>query len=140
MPPQRVQRMVQYSQPPRPARPGMILSTTSPPLHCGQAESTATAGSTSISDMRYSLGCSLAAQAEAVDVALGIRNRLFGIVPGKADVERGKGDAVDHDRLLIRPADPRMPQTLAGPEGFNVKAVVKAGHPPLRVPHDCHEN
>src|SRR5207244_1485997 len=38
MPPQRVQRMVQYSQPPRPTRPGMIFSTARPPLHCGQAD------------------------------------------------------------------------------------------------------
>jgi len=32
-----------------------------------------------------------------------------------------------------RAADPRVPQALARFEGFNVKAVVKAGHLALRV-------
>ena len=40
MPPQRVQRMVQYSAP---ARPGMMRSTASAALQSGQAESTGVA-------------------------------------------------------------------------------------------------
>ena len=35
MPPQRVQRMVQYSEP---VRPGMMRSTASRPLHSGQVD------------------------------------------------------------------------------------------------------
>src|SRR5437763_11488240 len=127
MPPQRVQRMVQYSQPPRPARPGMIFNTTSPALHSGQADIAGpaeTVGSTSIRGIGYSL----AAQHEAVDMALGVRDRLFGIVPGKADIEGGKGNAVDHHRLLVGPADPRVPQPFSRLEGFDVKTVIEAAH------------
>src|SRR5262249_13612883 len=95
MPPQRVQRMVQYSQPPRPARPGMIFSTVKPPLHSGQAETTGwtALGSASMRGM----GRSLAAQPGPVDVVLGVGDGSFRIVPGKTDIERGKGNAVDHD-------------------------------------------
>src|SRR5215475_12939638 len=143
MPPQRVQRKVQYSQPPRPARPGMILSTTSPPLHSGQADSTgsaATAGSTSISGIRRSEGRSLAAQPEAVDMVLGVGDCFFGAGPGEADIEGGKRNAVDHKRLLVGPADPRMPQAFPRLEGFDVKTVIKARHLGLRVLLDSHEN
>src|SRR6476620_6651344 len=38
IPPQHVHRMVQYSHAPRPARPGMMLITTSAALHCGQLD------------------------------------------------------------------------------------------------------
>src|SRR5262245_23086024 len=131
MPPQRVQRMVQYSQPPRPARPGMIFSTVMPPLHSGQAECTGWAAAVGSASMR-GMGRSLAAQPGAVDMALGVGDGSFRIVPSKADIEGCKGNAVDDDRLQVRPADPRMPQALAGLEGFDVKTVVKAGHLALR--------
>src|ERR1043166_4944561 len=139
MPPQRVQRMVQYSQPPRPARPGMIFSTARPPLHCGQLDSTGLgeAVDTSSSD---GIGGSLAAQPETIDMALGVGDGFFGIVPGKADIKGREGDAVDHDRSLVRPADSRMPQALPRLEGLNVKTVVEARHLGLRILLDCDEN
>src|SRR5215813_839012 len=127
MPPQPVQRMVQYSQPPRPTRPGMIFSTARPPRHSGQADITGfwEAADTTSSD---GIGCSLAAKAETIDMALGVGDGLLRIVPGKADVDGGERDAVDHHRPLVRPADPRMPQALARLEGFDVKTVIEARH------------
>src|ERR1700752_2395987 len=138
MPPQRVQRMVQYSQPPRPTRPGMIFSTARPPLHCGQTDSTGVGESVGTTSIRC-IGRSLAAQTEAVDMALGVGDGLFGFVPGKADVEGGERDAVDHDRLLIGPADPRMPQAFPRLEGLDVKTVLEAGHLALRILLESHE-
>src|SRR5689334_23746979 len=85
MPPQRVQRMVQYSQPPRPARPGMIFSTARLALHSGQAER---AGRAEPAGSVRGIGRSLTtAQPDTVDMALGVGDRRFRIVPGKADVE-----------------------------------------------------
>src|SRR3954453_20138100 len=131
MPPQRVQRMVQYSHPPRPTRPGMMRITTRPALHSGQCDMTPPDdGMVSVSiRMRHRLGL----EPKAVDMALGIRDRLIGIAPGEADIECGERDAVDHHRVLIGTADSRVPQAFTRFEGFNVKAVVEAGHLALRV-------
>src|SRR5205085_12615753 len=106
---------------------------------CGQVDSTGLgeAGGTSSSD---GIGRSLAAQPETIDMALGVGDGFFRIVPGKADIEGREGDAVDHNRLLVRPADPRMPEALARLEGFDVKTVIEARHLPLRILFDCDEN
>jgi hypothetical protein len=61
---------------------------------------------------------------EVVDLSLRIRYSRIGTGPREADFERGKQNAIDDDRLLIRPPDPGMPQTLSGLEGLNLKAVI----------------
>jgi hypothetical protein len=61
---------------------------------------------------------------EVVDLSLRICNRRIGTGPREADFERGKQNAIDDDRLLIRPPDPGVPQTLSGLEGLNLKAVI----------------
>jgi hypothetical protein len=65
---------------------------------------------------------------EVVDLSLRIRNRRIGTGPREADFERGKQDAIDDDRLLIRPPDPGVPQTLSGLEGLDLKAVIVHCH------------
>src|SRR5438477_8764650 len=96
MPPQRVQRMVQYSHPPRSARPGMMLSTTRPALHCGQLDGAGGAGGERVgSTSNRGMSCSELVHSgitrlETIDVVLGVRDRLFGIGPGESDFERGK--------------------------------------------------
>src|ERR1700754_3497158 len=107
MPPQRVHRMVQYSHPPRPARPGMMLSTTRPALHCGQADVTGGGGG---GDRRL------------------CPDSLFGMGPGETDFERRKRQAVDHDRFLVGALDSRVPKTPSGLKGFDVKAAVESVH------------
>src|SRR5258705_10174973 len=69
---------------------------------------------------------------EAIDMILGMRDRFGGIGPCEADLQRGKRQAVDDDRFLIGPLDPGVPQAASGLEGFDVKAVVIAGHFMLR--------
>jgi hypothetical protein len=59
-----------------------------------------------------------------VDLSLRIRNRGIATGPREANFERGKQNAIDDDRLLIRAPDPGVPQTLSGLEGFNLKAVI----------------
>jgi hypothetical protein len=61
---------------------------------------------------------------EVVDLSPRIRNRRIGTGPREADFERGKQNAIDDDRFLIRAPDPGMPQTLSGLEGLNLKAVI----------------
>jgi hypothetical protein len=61
---------------------------------------------------------------EVVDLSPRIRNRRIGTGPREADFERGKQNAIDDDRFLIRAPDPGMPQTLSGFEGLNLKAVI----------------
>jgi len=61
---------------------------------------------------------------EVVDLSLRIRDRRIGTRPREADFERGKQNAVDDDRFLIRPPDPGMPQTSSGLEELNLKAVI----------------
>src|SRR5215207_2334240 len=137
MPPQRVQRMVQYSHPPRPVRPGMIFSTTRPALHCGQLDSTGGGRSDRFcSSSNRGMAHSEITRLEAIDVVLGMRDRLFGIGPGEPDFERCKRQAVDDNRFLVGAPDPRVPKTLAGLKGFDVKSVVEGGHVALRVPLD----
>jgi hypothetical protein len=65
-----------------------------------------------------------AASVEVVDVSLRIGHRGIGIGPREADLKRGKQDAIDNDRLQIRPPDPSVPQTFSGLERFNLKAVI----------------
>jgi hypothetical protein len=65
-----------------------------------------------------------AASVEVVDVSLRIGYRGIGIGPREADLKRGKQDAIDNDRLQIRPPDPGVPQTFSGLERFNLKAVI----------------
>src|SRR5258707_15005329 len=69
---------------------------------------------------------------EAIDMVLGMCDRFGGIGPREADFERGKRQAIDDDRFLIGPLDPGVPQAVSGLEGFDVKAVVIAGHFMLR--------
>src|SRR4051794_19579392 len=132
MPPQRVHRMVQYSHPPRLARPGMMLITTRPALHCGQLDSMG-----GPADRRCPVSsCGIArpkiAWLEAIDMVLGVRDRVGRIGPCESDFECGKRQTVDDDRLLIGPLDPGMPQARSGLKGFDLKAVVIAGHFVLR--------
>jgi hypothetical protein len=61
---------------------------------------------------------------EVVDLSLRIRDRRIGTGPRESDFERGKQNAVDDDRFLIRPPDPGMPQTSSGLEGLDLKAVI----------------
>jgi hypothetical protein len=61
---------------------------------------------------------------EMVDLNLRIRHRGVGAGPREADFKRGKQNAIDDDRLLIRAADPGVPQTLSSLEGLDLKAVV----------------
>src|ERR1700744_4105837 len=68
------------------------------------------------------------ALAEMVDMAHRITDRRIGIGPGETQFEYGKGNAVDHNRLQIGTPDSRMPQVLSNLEGFDVKAIIKAGH------------
>jgi hypothetical protein len=65
-----------------------------------------------------------AASVEVVDVSLRIGYRGIGIGPREADLKRGEQDAIDNDRLQIRPPDPGVPQTSSGLERFNLKAVI----------------
>jgi len=65
-----------------------------------------------------------AASVEVVDVSLRIGHRGIGIGPREANLKRGKQDAIDNDRLEIRPPDPGVPQTFSGLERFNLKAVI----------------
>src|SRR4051794_3639362 len=132
MPPQRVHRMVQYSHLSRPVRPGMMLITTRPALHCGQLDRMGgpTRGRWPVSSR--GIAGSEIARLEAIDMVLGVRDRIGGVGPGEADFEGGKRQAADDDRFLIRPPDSGVPQACSGLEGFNAKAVVIAGHLVLR--------
>src|SRR6476620_8730981 len=132
MPPQRVHRMVQYSHPPRPARPGMMLITTSAALHCGQLDRRGGCAGGLCPVSSRGMAVPEIAGLEAIDMMLGMRERFGGIGPCEADLERGKWQAVDDDRFLIGPLDPGVPQAASGLEGFDVKALVIAGHFMLR--------
>src|ERR1700743_283731 len=68
------------------------------------------------------------ALAEMVDMAHRISDRRIGIGPGETQFEYGKGNAVDHDRLEGGTPDSRGPQVPSNFEGFDVKAIIKAGH------------
>ena len=65
---------------------------------------------------------------EAIDVVLGVRNRGVAIRPGEADFHGRKQHAVDGNRAEIGAADTGVLKSLAGFEGFNVKAVVDRRH------------
>src|SRR6266705_2217540 len=128
MPPQRVQRMVQYSQPPRLLRPGMMLSTTRPALHCGQLDRTGGGDDGLCSASNRGMAHSEIPRLAAIDVGFCVRDRVFRSGPGEADFERCKRQAVDDDRFLVGALDPGVPKTLSGLERFDVKAVISAGH------------
>src|SRR6516225_8760443 len=118
MPPQRVQRMVQYSDP---SRPGITRMTARPPRHSGQSvRILRESGVISRGLNLVMTGSSLTrlggldvvglgpAVLEAVDMVLGVSDRGVGIRPGKTDFERGEGIAVDDQRFLVRAPDPGM--------------------------------
>ena len=54
----------------------------------------------------------------------GIRDRGIAMRPGETDLEFGKRDPIDDDRLLIRPPDPGVPEVSSGLESLDLKAVV----------------
>src|ERR1700732_2655726 len=109
MPPHFVQRMVQYSDP---ARPEMMRRTFRPAPHSGQLDRTAAGGVVSDSSMRAlppRFGVH-GALVEIVDAGLGIRDRGIVMGPCKTDLEFGKRDAIDDDRLLVRTPDSGVPE------------------------------
>src|ERR1700761_8874225 len=123
MPPHFVQRMVQYSDP---ARPEMIRRTLSSAPHSGQLDRTATGGVVSDSSMgALPPRCGvLGSLFEIVDPGLGVRDRGIALGPGETDLEFGKRDAIDDDRLQIRPPDPGVPEASSRLERLDLKAVV----------------
>src|ERR1019366_4626896 len=129
MPPQRVQRMVQYSDP---ARPVMTRRTLSWPSHSGQVDRTAAGDLVSQSCMGgFPFWLDVhAALVEIVDAGLCIRDRRIGVGPGETDFQFGKRNPVDHHRLQIRPSDPGVPEAGSGLESLDLKAVVIHVAPP----------
>src|ERR1700722_16830241 len=123
MPPHFVQRMVQYSDP---ARPEMIRRTFRPASHSGQLDRTAAGGVVSDSSMgalppRFGVHGSLV---EIVDAGPGIRDRGIAMRPGETELEFGKRDTIDDDRLPARTADPGMPEASSSLESLDLKAIV----------------
>src|SRR5215831_9310424 len=64
----------------------------------------------------------------AIDMLLGVGDGRVLIGPGEADFDLGKQRAIDEQRFQIGPPDPRVPQSAAGFEGFDVKAIVMECH------------
>src|SRR5581483_7010623 len=136
MPPQRVHRMVQYSDV---ARPGMLRSMVRRPLQSGHLERTGERASrTELRSMIVTLPPLPRSRGpfllEAVDVLPGVFDRGFRRIPGKAHLQRRERVAVDQHGARVRPADPRMPLSAAHLEGFDVVFVVDLCHPPIRSP------
>src|ERR1700688_1479525 len=133
MPPHRVHRMVQYSEP---ARPLMTRSTLNWPSHSGQLDRTAAGGlasedlaSEDLASESYMGGLPLrlvvrASSIEIVDPGPRIGDRGVRIGPGETDFQLAKQTAVDDDRLEIRPADPGVPAAPSGLESLDLKAVI----------------
>ena len=69
-----------------------------------------------------------AAPVEVFDLNLGVGQCSIVVGPGEADFQCREQVAVDDDRLLVRPADPGVPQTLSGLESLDRKAVMIALH------------
>jgi hypothetical protein len=67
---------------------------------------------------------------EEVDVVPGIRGSRFRSGPCEADFKRGKQNAVDDDRFLIRQLDPGVPQTCSCLEKFDSEAAIVHGVTP----------
>jgi hypothetical protein len=129
IPPHFVHRIVQYSEP---ARPGMMRTTLRRASHCGQLVRTMAGGLVPVSGMggfpqRFDINASLV---EIVDAGLGVRHRRIGIGPGETDFERRKRNAIDDDRLSVRPPDPGVPQAFSSLESLNRKAVIIHGVTP----------
>jgi hypothetical protein len=61
---------------------------------------------------------------EIVDAGLRIRDRGIALGPGETDLELGKRDAIDDDRVLVRPPDPGVPEASSSLESLDLKAVV----------------
>jgi hypothetical protein len=123
MPPHLVHRIVQYSDP---ARPEMMRRTFRPASHSGQLDRTAAGGLVSDSSMgtlppRFDVHRS---PVEIVDAGFGIRDRGVAMGPGETDLEFGKRDAIDDDRLLVRTPDPGVPEASSSLESLDLKAVV----------------
>src|SRR5262245_3212667 len=75
---------------------------------------------------------------KTVDMVLGILDRGSGIRPGEAHLHGRKKHAVDGKRAQVGASDAGVPQTFAGFEGFNVKAVIECSH--WSVPFSCWES
>jgi hypothetical protein len=73
---------------------------------------------------RHLCGCRVSPEFEAVDLIFRILDCSFGIGPGKAHLDRGKQNSVDHDGLSIGAANPGMPQTSSRLERLDRKAVM----------------
>src|SRR3569623_1225828 len=149
MPPQWVQRIVQYSDP---ALPPITRSTVSSPSHSGQLDSTERAymrasgcdssilvgkkaGSSLVTALSRNSSVAFGPPAEAVDMVLGIGNRRVGVGPGEAELHGRKQLAVDGNGAEIGAADAGMPEVLARLERFDVIAVVKGRH--RKSPFSC---
>src|SRR5260370_7008326 len=78
--------------------------------------------------LRYLAGCRVALQPELVDLGLRVRDRGLGVVPCKADLERGKRNAIDDHGFQGRPPDPGVPQPFPTLESLDFKAVMVALH------------
>src|ERR1700737_890077 len=78
--------------------------------------------------VRHLPGCRVSPELELVDLSFRIRDCGIGIRPCKADFEGRKRNAVDDDRLQIRPPNPGMPQTSSCLERLNFEAVIVALH------------
>src|SRR4051812_50168888 len=107
MPPQRVHRMVQYSHLSRPVRPGMMLITTRPALHCGQLDRMGgpTRGRWPVSSR--GIAGSEIARLEAIDMVLGVRDRIGGGGGGATDFGTGKQAAGAEARGPVGPPHTR---------------------------------
>src|SRR6266403_1559797 len=78
--------------------------------------------------LRYLAGCRVALQLELVDLGLRVRDGGLGVVPGKADFERGKRNAIDDHGVQVRPPDTGVPKAFSSLESLDFKAVMVALH------------
>src|SRR5579859_7716188 len=121
MPPQRVQRMVQYSAP---ARPPITRSTRSWPSQSGQLDRTSAEEFDLVSYMSRPplLLRHHGSPVEVIDAGLGVGDGGLGVRPGEADLELGKRDAVDDDGFGVLAADSGVPKSLAEFKSVDFKA------------------
>src|SRR5271169_1019743 len=140
MPPHRVHRMVQYSEP---ARPPITRRTSNWPSQSGQFDRTSAGKLASNSRMA---GLQLlfddhASLVEIVDTGLRVGDRRVRIGPGETHFQFGKRDAVDDDRLIIRAPDPGVPEASSSLESLDLTAViVHVASPPVSNAPEKHES
>ncbi|WP_423957096.1 hypothetical protein [Bradyrhizobium sp.] len=64
----------------------------------------------------------------AIDVLFGVHDSRILVRPGKADLKRRKRTAIDEEWCQIRASEPRVPQTSAGLERFDLVTVIARYH------------